>query len=164
MTTPWDYLAAFITIGALAIGLTSMLVGVVSNWLARYSSMPRPRVVMSRRRRPSLRSRHAPVYIPVRRYAGMAGGMENRKPALADMDAQNAGMQPMTIGRDIMNDDAFITLLARQKTPDGKYRLSANKIYDAVGGDRNTVLAKIKAVRATPAYRPLTEDKKPALA
>lgn len=73
-------------------------------------------------------------------------------------------MQPITAGRDIMNDDAFITMLARQKTPDGKYRLSANKIFETVGGDRNTVLAKVKAVRATPQYRPLTEDKKPAAA
>jgi hypothetical protein len=148
MTTPWDYLAAFITIGALAIGLLSMLVGMVAGWLQRRSSLPRPRAVMSRRARPPLRSRHAPVYISVSRYGGMVGGMENPKPAKADIDAPNSGMEPMTIGRDIMNDAAFITFLARQKTPNGKYRLSANKIFE------------VKQVRATPQYRPLTDDKK----
>ena len=54
--------------------------------------------------------------------------------------------------------------VARQKLADGKYRLSANKIFETVGGDRNAVLLAVKVVRDKPQYRPLTEDKRPALA
>lgn len=54
--------------------------------------------------------------------------------------------------RDITEDDELRGLcMVRNK--DGKYRHSANKIYEFVGGDRNTVMAKIKEIRATPEFR-----------
>ena len=159
--TAWDYLAAFITVAALAIGLISMAVGKISEWRAAREEEddrgtptrarpPLPRRVMSRVPPRIETPAHDLVSIPVSRYAGMAGGMENGAPAAPDIDEENAGMSAPTAARDIMSDEQFITLLARQKLTDGKYRLSANKIFEAVGGDRNTVLAQVKAVRSAP--------------
>src|SRR5262249_54875740 len=67
--------------------------------------------------------------------------------ATADMDAVKASIPPGW--RDISNED-LIVLLAVLRGPNGKPRLSANKIYDFVGGDRNTVLARVREVRSGP--------------
>jgi hypothetical protein len=48
-----------------------------------------------------------------------------------------------------LNDQELITMLALQRK-DGKYRSSANKIAEYVGGDRNTVLRQIREVREGP--------------
>lgn len=93
------------------------------------------------------------VYIPVSRYGGMATGMDSAKPDLPDMDAASTGMADEETRRDIMSADAFLTTLARAKLPNGKYQLSANKVFEAVGGDRNTVLARVKEIRTTAEYR-----------
>jgi hypothetical protein len=50
-------------------------------------------------------------------------------------------------------------MLAAQKLPGGKWRLSANKIVAMVGGDRTQVLAIIRQVREpAPEFRPLTDE------
>jgi hypothetical protein len=103
-----------------------------------------------------------PVYIPVSRYGGMATGMDFAKSDLPDMDAANTGMEDKNPPRDIMSDDTFLISLARAKLPNGKYRLSANKVFETVGGDRNAVMAKVKEIRATAEYRQLDGSTAPA--
>jgi hypothetical protein len=62
------------------------------------------------------------------------------------------------------NSDAErIVYLAAQLSPDGKYRFSANKIADLIGGTRADVLEQVKGVRTSPSYAALTPDKQPAL-
>lgn len=85
-----------------------------------------------------------PVSIPVSQYAGMASGMDADDSAAPDIDAVNSGI-PRSIA-----DGEMIALLAIQRGRDGKYRYSANAIHTLVGGDRNTVLATIRELRATP--------------
>lgn len=54
-----------------------------------------------------------------------------------------------------------IVYLAAQLESDGKYRFSANKIADFMGGTRADVLEQVKAVRTSPTYQPLTPEKQP---
>lgn len=166
--TAFDWLAAFITIGALAIGLISMAVG----WVSRHwptadrrptTAEPAPagRRVMSRpasMRRPK---RRGVVSIPVSRYGMAAGGMDARaaapEAAAPDMDAENAGMPRLSR---MISDADLIAFLAVLRGPGGKYRYSANAIFGFVGGDRNTVLARIKEIRdgPKPVYPPRTPE------
>lgn len=57
-----------------------------------------------------------------------------------------------------LTDNEFTIFLARQKLRDGKYRLSANKIHDAVGGNRNDVLEIVRQVRAVPDFSNRTSE------
>ena len=60
-----------------------------------------------------------------------------------------------------LSDAEMIVLLATQRRADGKHRYSANQIQTLIGGDRNTVLARVKEPRETrlPAvYRPLAPE------
>lgn len=70
---------------------------------------------------------------------------------LPDMDAEKWVM-PRTSR--YLTDDEFITFLAAQKLRNGAWRLSANKIVAAAGGDRNYVLGIIRQVRESPATYP----------
>jgi hypothetical protein len=85
----------------------------------------------------------------------------------ADIDAANAGMdsyEPPRIGR-YLGDDEILVMLAVQRLPDGRYRYSANRLVQFVDGDRNTVLATIRAIRDAPQYpAPLTDDQRTARA
>lgn len=96
-------------------------------------------------------ARHAagmnPVYIPVSQYGMDAGGMADASPPAPDIDAVNTDMPRLSRS---MPDNEMIVLLATQKGKDNKYRYSANAIHTLVGGDRNTVLATIKAIRDVP--------------
>jgi len=83
--------------------------------------------------------------------------------AAPDIDALDAGMDDWSMPRlsARLSDAEMIVLLATQRRADGKHRYSANQIQTLIGGDRNTVLARIKELRglAPPAvYRPLTPD------
>lgn len=51
-----------------------------------------------------------------------------------------------------LTDNEFLVFLTRQKLRDGKYRLSANKVYEVVGGNRNTVLDIVRQVRDAPDF------------
>lgn len=87
---------------------------------------------------------------------------------IADMDAQIIDMR--RVARDI-TDDQILMLLCELRKPNGTYRHSMNEVYRRVGGDRNTVMAKIKAIRenapaaqfrqedgsTAPAHRPVTK-------
>lgn len=164
MTTAWDYLAAFIAIGALAIGLISMAVGQIMKLLDRQRAPRRPaprRRVMSRPAPARRRKRqYASIYIPVSSMPYQAGGMDAPPRAAPDMDAPHAGMP--TLSRDI-TDDALLAFLAVVRGKDGKPRYSANAIHGLVGGDRNTVLAKIKEIRSGPSapiYPPRTPEQR----
>jgi hypothetical protein len=60
-----------------------------------------------------------------------------------------------------LSDAEMIVLLATQRRADGKHRYSANQIQTLIGGDRNTVLARVKELRynAPPiVYRPLAPE------
>lgn len=84
------------------------------------------------------------VCIPVSNIGMDRSGMDAVTP---DIDAGNAGMPRLS--RNITEEDE-LAFLCVVRNPDGKYRHSANKIYELIGGDRNTVLAKIKEIRAVP--------------
>jgi hypothetical protein len=88
-----------------------------------------------------------PVYIPVSRYGMEPGGMDAPPSAAPDIDAQNTGMP--RVSRDITSNE-LIVLLAVMRGPDRKPRFSANAIHTLVGGDRNTVMAKVKEIRNGP--------------
>ena len=85
----------------------------------------------------------APVYVPV---SGIDIAPAHTAPAAPDIAATNADMPRLS--RYITDEDE-LTLLCVIRNADGKYRHSANRIFDLVGGDRNTVMARIKAIRAT---------------
>ena len=162
--TAFDWLAVIVTIAALAIGLISMAVGWVSRHWPSAAPPRRPpagRRVMSRpasMRRPR---RRRVVSIPVSRYGMAAGGMDSHPAApeagAPDMDAENAGMPRLS--RTISDAD-LIAFLAVLRGPAGKYRYSANGIFGLVGGDGNTVLARIKEIRDGPktVYPPRTPE------
>jgi hypothetical protein len=57
-----------------------------------------------------------------------------------------------------LTDNEFLIFLARQKRRDGKYRLSANDVYKAVGGNRNDVLDIVRQVRAAPDFSQRTAE------
>lgn len=118
-----------------------------------------PHYVMSRPRLASQNRSHTAVYIPVSHTDMKSSGMDVSERAVPDIDASNAGMP--RVSRDITIDEEIV-LLAVLRAPDGSYRHTANKIYQFVGGDRNSVLNKVREVRATPVYRPLTPDHRPA--
>lgn len=86
------------------------------------------------------------VYIPVSRYGMEPGGMENDEAPAPDIDAANTDMPRLS--RNI-TDNEMIVVLAMQRGKDGKHRYSANAIHALVGGDRNTVMARIKELRET---------------
>lgn len=85
-----------------------------------------------------------PVCIPVSHTSIERSGMNGDRP---DIDAENHEMPRLS--RDI-TEDAELVFLCVVRNKDGKYRHSANKIYELIGGDRNTVLAKIKEIRSVP--------------
>ena len=89
-------------------------------------------------------------------------------------EAQPAGEMPRTSTvlvrisdtepptKPLLTDRAFVEMLAAAKKVDGSYWLSANKIYDQVGGPRADVLAWVRAVRdGGPASLP-SDDAQPA--
>lgn len=101
-----------------------------------------------------------PVYIPVSQYGMEPTGMDAQPNDAPDIDAVNTGMP--RISRDISSDE-LIVLLAVMRGPDKKPRFSANAIHALVGGDRNTVLAKVKEIRNgpdTPVFPPLSDEQK----
>lgn len=80
-----------------------------------------------------------PVYIPVLETGTEAPGI----PATADIGAEKPFDRDITAGE-------WIVRMACARNEEKKYRFSANQIHTAVGGDRNTVLAKIKEIRSGP--------------
>lgn len=99
-----------------------------------------------------------PVSIPVPSMEYQSGGMEGTDAPAPDMDAAKGSIPPGW--RDISTED-LIVALAVLRGPDGKYRSSANKIAEYVGGDRNTVMARVREVRAgppTPVFPPRTAE------
>ncbi len=101
---------------------------------ARYT--PRRYVVMSWPDDPKEETVSDPVYIPVSNTSMV-------KTDIPDIEAEKP------FDRDI-TDGEWIVRMACARGDDKKYRFSANAIYAAVGGDRNTVLAKIREIRNTP--------------
>ncbi len=103
-----------------------------------------------------------PVYIPVSQYGMERPDMDVSPADAPDIDAQNTGMP--RVSRDISSDE-LIVLLAVMRGPDRKPRFSANAIHTLVGGDRNTVLAKVKEIRSgpdVPVFPPLSEEQQQA--
>lgn len=104
--------------------------------------------IMSRERRAAQRvASMQAVCIPVSQYGMESGGMEKPEVSTPDIDAVNTDMPRLS--RNI-TDNEMIVLLAMQRGKDGKHRYSANAIHTLVGGDRNTVMATIKELRAVP--------------
>lgn len=87
------------------------------------------------------------VSIPVSGIGMATTDMEAQTHAAPDMDAINAGIPHFN--RHI-TDGEWIAYMAVARGKDKKYRFSANAIHAAVGGDRNTVLAKVKEIRTGP--------------
>lgn len=81
--------------------------------------------------------------------------------------AEGGGVSPDTnavprISR-YLSDSELIVLLACQRLPGGKYRLSANDIARLMGGKRADVLALVRAVREGPAQYPARTPEQEAL-
>jgi hypothetical protein len=98
--------------------------------------------------------RSAPTSLRVQTGAASVTGLEPAQGSdLPGLDAENTGLDGWPAPRvsRYLSDDEFITFLATQRLRTGKYRLSANKIVAAVGGDRTRVLAIINQVRKAPA-------------
>jgi hypothetical protein len=83
------------------------------------------------------------VYIPVSHTGMESGDMDDAAPAPPDMDAVHAGIPQFK--RDITDGEWIAYMAVARK--DGKHRFSANQIHAAVGGDRNTVLARVREIR-----------------
>jgi hypothetical protein len=97
-----------------------------------------------------------PVYIPVPHTSMPASG-------ILDIDAEKPEMPRLS--RDI-TDNEMLFFLAVVRNKDGRYRYSANAIWRLLGGDRNSLLVKIKEIRTIPAppeYRAIDEKKQPVL-
>jgi hypothetical protein len=113
-----------------AVGFVVMVLFKVAVWWGeRYG-------VTSTEDEPKKNPVRAPVYIPVSSMPYQEGG-------IADIDAETP------FNRDI-TDGEWIVRMACARGPDKKYRFSANAIHAAIGGDRNSVLAKVREIRATP--------------
>jgi len=97
--------------------------------------------IMSREEQPQEQPPAPAIYVPVSSMAYQPPPQPGDSP---DIDAQISDMRQ--IARDITDEQALI-LLCHRRTKDGKPRYSANRIYELVGGDRNAVLARIKAIR-----------------
>lgn len=96
-------------------------------------------VMWSERRAARRAAGMQPVYIPVLETGIESAGI----PDAADMDAEKPFDRDITAGE-------WIVRMACARNEEKKYRFSANQIHAAVGGDRNTVLAKIKEIRSGP--------------
>lgn len=85
-------------------------------------------------------------------------------PVLADTGAVLAGSSDRTsppVVRGIsrkMSDVEITALLSIQRTPEGQYRFSANKIFALVGGTRDEVLGHVRAIRNLPQYPVTTPE------
>ncbi len=111
-------------------------------------------------------------YVAVNRYAENDAHVMSRSPASepkkTDMEAVSIPVSDTSIETDIdeqmpritayLTDDEFLIFLVRQKLRDGKYRLSANKVYEVVGGNRNDVLDIVRQIRAAPDFPHRTPD------
>jgi hypothetical protein len=85
--------------------------------------------------------------------------MQYRHPP--DIDQQiPAGMGAARTGT-IPTDEALIRHLAGLQKPSGAWCLSANKVFDAVGGDRGSVLAIVREVRGLPEPAPPADPRFP---
>ena len=144
--------------GGLAIVITIMVLHACWPEIAAIGRAAWARAMSSSAGAPAADAGMNAVYIPVSQYGMDAGGMDDGARAAPDMDAPNAGM-PRAL-RDITSDE-LIVLLAVLRGADKKPRYSANAIHALVGGDRNTVLAKVKEIRSGPAepvFPPLTDE------
>lgn len=152
----WDYLAAFVTIAALAIGLISMAVGRISTWResddwpdierrppAAHRVMSRPRLVR-RRAEPVRWTREPPEPAPVRAHQNQ---LEPTEPG-----ETGTPCEPLQLNR--LSRTAEIALLAVQRNGDGAYRHSANDITRLMGGTAADVKKQIAEIRALPPEEP----------
>lgn len=148
--TVWDYLVAFVTFAALAIGLISMAVGQLAAWRDRRTA--RRRRVLPRARMRVVRQAGAPVRampepaepLPVRSQQHQAEPIE---------PVENEPVrEPLQLNR--LSRAAEIALLAVQRNEDGSYRHSANAITQFVGGTAADVKRQIAEIRATKPEEP----------
>jgi hypothetical protein len=150
----WDYLVAFVTLAALAVGLISMAVGKITDW--RESREPtrqrqRRRQPARRRARPAL-----PVHVMLR-----SGGVgtypqtikaEQRSYAAERLQEPSGtgGAEPVPdlwehLGT--LADDQLLDILARATMPDGTYKYAESRIAKFIGGRVEDRIAQVRAVR-----------------
>jgi hypothetical protein len=93
------------------------------------------------------------VHVPVRRTGTVGGTAEmvrdDQCSGVSDTDAAQAGTDEWESPRisTRLSDDDLIVMLAAQRGAQGKWRFSANKIFELIGGSRATVLATVKAIQ-----------------
>jgi hypothetical protein len=113
----------------------------------------------------------AVVHVPVLRTGTEAGTsqvvLDEGDADLADTTAAETGTGDWSVPRisTRLSDDNLVVMLAAQRGPQGKWRFSANKIHDLVGGSRAAVLAQVKEIQqGTPPaqFRPLTDEQQTA--
>lgn len=156
--TAWDYLAAFVTIAALAIGLISMAIGQIQAWRERHAR-PTPhrwRHVPARRARPPLRTdrwfavvrrAHEPVRIALEpAEPGAVRAQQNQLEPVEPAENEPA-REPLQLNR--LSRESEIALLAVQRNEDGSYRHSANDITKFIGGTAADVKKQVAAIRGS---------------
>jgi hypothetical protein len=118
-------------------------------WAVNYLKGWRPRDMSSREETHAPESRPALVHVPV---PSISTDPPPAKVVPADTDAANADTDPWAMppaSRHLSNEQIII-FLAAQKLPNGKWRFSANDIYELVKGPRADVLKMIRELREPP--------------
>ncbi len=169
-----NYVVLFILVGALIVGALSMLFGKIlevwytfSDWwdegiekAIHYRIGGDQRITMSSSATNHPRTTHEPLDRAAVRSdtnADRTSSDDENEPVHEPAD------EPDIISSVRANSDAeIIAWMSVQRTPDGKYRFTANKIYQAVGGTRQDVLDMISELRGAKKQPPARAIRKNA--
>lgn len=122
-------------------------------------------IMSSAPREPVQKAVPALVHVPVPRTGTDAPSDTPAEVVPADTTAEKPGTdyQVPRVSTSMSDRDIIVTLAVQRAG--GKYRLSANQIYDLIGGSRREVLAIVKEVRegVGPEYNKLDADRQPVM-
>lgn len=145
MRTTMDYAVAIVLLGALTIGLGSMLIGkVIELWDALVSRVSRGKGV---------RSVELPAWMERREKAGIKLPV----PVSVSVSSTDTGGFDLDAVPSDLTYEEVVTILAGQMTPTGKPLYSGRKIYSLVGGNYNeftTLMRELRSKDDAPAEPP----------
>lgn len=149
--TIYDWLAAILTLGALAIGLASMAVGRYMVWRDRRAARHAPTHKRRRNNHPARRWKHerprALVRIPLEPAEPLVVRAQQNQVEPIEPGTIEPAFEPTQLYRLSLHDE--IVLLAVQRDERGAYRHSANAITKFVGGTAAEVKKIVADVRGT---------------
>lgn len=136
MRTTMDYAVAIVLLGALAIGLGSMLIGkVIELW---------DRLVSRVSRGKDARSAELPEWMERREKAGIKLPV----PVSVSVSSTDTATFDLNAVPSDLTYEEVVTILAGQMTPTGKPLYSGRKIYSLVGGNYNEFTALMRELRS----------------